>query len=129
MIHQHTIHKDIIFINDLTVNTTIGQEVWEREIKQSIAISTSIITSFANINQNSLLPTNIDHKLIINLINEFCINNTFTLLESLVIGIEQLIVAKYSENILSLQIDAKQLFPTTNVKDIGVSIARTYTNQ
>ncbi len=118
MLHQNIINTDLVFINDLTINTIIGQESWEREIAQPIVVNVSIATNF--------LHTVIEHKLIINLIVDLCHTNTFDTLESLVIQIEQLIISKYSPKITSLEISVKKLFPETNVKEIGVKIARTY---
>ena len=124
--HQNIIHKDTIFINDLTVNTTIGQEPWEIAVKQPIIINISISTNFLNTNNKNMESPTINHQLIINIIIDFCHTNTFNLLECLVTSLEQLIVDQFPKNILALQISAKRQFPTSNVKEIGVNIDRTY---
>ena len=118
MLHQNIINTDLVFINDLTINTIIGQEPWERETAQPLVVNVSIATNFSH--------TVIEHKLIINLIMNLCHTNTFDTLGSLAIHIEQLIISKYSPNITSLEITVKKLFPVTNAKEIGVKIARTY---
>lgn len=111
------LHRNIIFINELRINTTIGKDAWEREIEQPVIINISLTTDWLSI---------IDHQLIINLITDFCKTNTFQLLEDLAIKLEKLILTQYAKNIQSLQISAKTLFPAINTKEIGVTIERTY---
>ncbi len=118
---------DTVFINDLIVNITIGNNAWERAIKQPVTLNLSIITNFLKAAEQDELSLTIDYALIINSIIEFCNNTNFKLLESLVIGIEQLVLTKYQSNIVGLEISAKKLFALTNTKEVGVKIARSYT--
>ena len=118
---------DTVFINDLIVNITIGNNAWERAIKQPVTLNLSIITDFLRAAEQDELSLTIDYSLIVNSIIEFCSSTNFKLLESLVIRIEQLILSKYPYNIIGLEISAKKLFALTDTKEVGVKIARSYT--
>lgn len=119
---------DTVFINDLTVNVTTGQSSWERSVRQPVVLNLVIHTDFIKASQQDDLNLTIDCDLIVNSIIKFCDNTNFKLLESLVIAIEQLLINKYPNNILGLEISAKKLFAITNTKEIGVKIARSYSH-
>ncbi len=121
-------YEDLVFINDLVINTTIGVNDWERKIKQPVVLSLAISTDFSKAVKQDDIALTVDYQLIINHIMDFCHNNSFNLLESLVAAIEQLVISKYPKNIIKLEVSAKKLFVLTNAKEVGVKIARTYTD-
>jgi 7,8-dihydroneopterin aldolase/epimerase/oxygenase len=120
---------DTIFINDLTVNVITGCNSWERTVTQPVILNLAIHTDFLKASQQDDLNLTIDCDLIVNSVIKFCNNTNFKLLESLVIAIEQLLINKYPNNILGLEISAKKLFAITNTKEMGVKIARSYSNK
>lgn len=135
-INQKVIHQDVIFINDLMLKVTLGTTEWEKQVARSVTISVAITTSFPDITgldqvfdkQKYLSDLNcINYQEVINLISDFCINNSFFTLEEMIINLENLIINKYTtENILNIQIEITLPFPSKNLKEIGVRIERAY---
>jgi FolB domain-containing protein len=122
MLHQHNqndlSNKNTIFINDLLVNTIIGVQSWETAIQKKIYLDLTI-----NLNNDDY--NNFNHQELLNLITNFCSLQSSESLQALLNNLEQTITAAYPD-ILSLNINIKQPFPTSDVKTIGVGIARTY---
>lgn len=116
---------DTIFINDLVVHITIGNNDWERVIKQPIILNLCITTNFSTAVAQDDISFTIDYSWVVNSIIDFCNSSNFKLLESLVFGIEKVILSKYT-NILSLEVSAKKAFALLNTKEVGVKIARSY---
>jgi FolB domain-containing protein len=122
MLHHHNqnnlSNQNTIFINDLLVNTIIGTKSWETAIQQKVYIDITISLN----NEN-----NYSHQELINLVTNLCSRQSSESLQSLLKNLEQTIAATYP-NILSLSINIKQPFPTSDVKAIGVGIVRSYHN-
>jgi FolB domain-containing protein len=135
-INQKVIHQDVIFINDLMLKVTLGTTEWEKQVARSVTISVAITTAFPDITgldqvfdkQKYLSDLNcINYQEVINLISDFCINNSFFTLAEMIINLENLIINKYTtENILNIQIEITLPFPSKNLKEIGVRIERAY---
>lgn len=125
-IYANGVIMDTVFVNDLLIHATIGNTEWERAIRQPIILNLSINTDFSLAAQQDDINFTIDYAKLVNSIVDFAKDGRFKLLESLVIGIEQLILNKYKNNILALEITAKKSFMLPNTKEVGVKIARSY---
>lgn len=126
-IYANEVIMDTIFVNDLLLYVTIGSTDWERSIKQSIVLNLCITTDFSLAAKEDDVNLTVDYAELVNSIVNFAKDSHFKLLEALVVGIEQVIITKYN-NILALEVSAKKSFILPNTKEVGVKIARSYTN-
>lgn len=115
-------NQNTTFINDLSVKTTIGIQPWETAAPQTIIISLAISS---NDSQSTTATQTCSHQAIIELLTTCCQQQVNESLETLVANLEQAIIATYPD-IVTLELSIKQPFPATNVKDVGISIARYY---
>ncbi|TKB47175.1 dihydroneopterin aldolase [Thalassotalea mangrovi] len=74
---------DIIFIEGLKVNTTIGYYEWEKQIKQLLVFDVEIASDVRPAAENDELAKTIDYAVVSEFIDSFCQLNPVDLLETL----------------------------------------------
>ncbi|WP_394176875.1 dihydroneopterin aldolase [Thalassotalea litorea] len=74
---------DIIFIEGLKVNTTIGYYEWEKNIKQRLVFDIQLATDIRIAAENDELAKTIDYAEVSELVDRFCQENPVDLLETL----------------------------------------------
>ncbi|TLU67252.1 dihydroneopterin aldolase [Thalassotalea litorea] len=95
---------DIIFIEGLKVNTTIGYYDWEKKIKQLLVFDIKLATDIRHAAKNDELAKTIDYAEVSELVDEFCQKNPVDLLETLGQRLVETLQAKYALSWLQIKI-------------------------
>tara|TARA_Y100000590_G_scaffold459100_1_gene615268 strand:- start:776 stop:1147 length:372 start_codon:yes stop_codon:yes gene_type:complete len=114
--------KDIIYINDLRVETIIGIFGWEKEVPQEVSIDIEINFDCKKASKNDSIQDTLDYKKITKDVIKFVQGSTFKLQESLAEGITQLIKKKYKVDSIKLRVSKPGAL--RHAKDVGVIIHR-----
>ncbi len=114
--------KDIIYINDLRVETIIGIFGWEKEVPQEVSIDIEINFDCKKASKNDSIQDTLDYKKITKDVIKFVQGSTFKLQESLAEGITQLIKKKYKVDSIKLRVSKPGAL--RYAKDVGVIIHR-----
>ncbi len=114
--------KDIIYINDLRVETIIGIFGWEKEVPQEVSIDIEINFDCKKASKNDSIQDTLDYKKITKDVIKFVQGSTFKLQESLAEGITQFIKKKYKVDSIKLRVSKPGAL--RHAKDVGVIIHR-----
>ncbi len=113
---------DIVFIEGLHVQTTIGYYQWEKEIKQLLIFDLQMGTDIRAAADNDELAKTIDYAEISTLIAEFANAKVVDLLETLAEGLAAKLLAEYPIKWLKLKISKPQA--VSEAQAVGVIIER-----
>lgn len=114
--------KDIIYINDLRVQTIIGIFGWEREVRQEVSIDLEISFDCKKAAKTDSIEDTIDYKKITKSIIKFVEESSFQLQESLAEGIAKLVKDQYKSSSIKLRISKPGAL--RHAEDVGVIIHR-----
>ena len=76
-------NQDIIFINDLKIETIIGVNAWERQLKQTISINIELYTDISSAADSDDLTKTVDYQLLHDNLIAIVDNSSFKLIETL----------------------------------------------
>lgn len=113
---------DKVFIEGLTIQTTIGFYAWEKEIKQTLVIDLVMGWDIAKATQNDELGKTLDYATISEEINTFANQNPVDLLETLAERLAQYLLSKFHMPWLKLKIGKPGA--VHNASTVGVEIER-----
>lgn len=115
-------NQDIIFINDLKIETIIGVNAWERELKQTVVIDLELYTDITPAAKSDDLSKTIDYQLLHDNLIEVVGNSKFELIEALAecIANECLQVNKVKQ----VKVTLKKPGAIKQAKNVGISILR-----
>ncbi len=113
---------DIVFIEGLKVNTTIGYYDWEKKIKQLLVFDIQMGTDIRAAAQNDELAKTINYAEISELVDEFANANVVDLLETLAERLAEHIITTYSLSWIRLKISKPTAVAQADA--VGVIIER-----
>lgn len=113
---------DIVFIEGLSIQTTIGFYDWEKKIKQELLIDLSMACNTAIAASNDELAKTLDYAEISTDIDKFANANPVDLLETLAERLASHLMSQYQIPWLRLKIGKPQA--VANAKSVGVIIER-----
>jgi dihydroneopterin aldolase len=113
---------DKVFIEGLTIQTTIGFYQWEKEIKQTLSIDLIMGWDTAKAAQNDELAKTLDYATISQDISDFANENPVDLLETLAERLAQHLLTTY--NIPWLKLKVGKPGAVHNAQNVGVEIER-----
>ena len=113
---------DKVFINGLTIQTTIGFFAWEKEIKQTLNIDLAMAWDIRPAAKNDELDKTLDYAAISTAIEQFANNNAVDLLETLAERMAAFLMAEYAIPWLKLAIHKPNA--VHNAASVGVEIER-----
>jgi len=113
---------DKVFINGLSIQTTIGFYQWEKEIKQTLIIDLVMGWDTAKAAENDELAKTLDYAEISEHIAIFANENPVDLLETLAERLAQHLISHYQIPWLNLKIGKPGAIH--NAKSVGVEIER-----
>ncbi|MBA3775060.1 MAG: dihydroneopterin aldolase [Betaproteobacteria bacterium] len=113
---------DIIFINDLRVQTRIGVYAWERAMSQTIRMDLEIGVPSAKPFHSGDYSDALDYAAIVSRLKAFAHNNTHLLLERFTEATAQLVLAEF--NAPWVKVRVAKLAPLPGVKELGIAIER-----
>jgi dihydroneopterin aldolase len=114
--------QDIIYINDLRVQTIIGIFGWEREVRQEVSIDLEIAFDCKRAAATDAIEDTIDYKKITKDVITFVEGSSFQLQESLAEGIAELV--KLNHSVESLKLRVSKPGALRHADDVGIIIHR-----
>ena len=113
---------DKVFIQGLTIQTTIGFYAWEKEIKQTLVIDAEMTWDTALAAVNDELEKTLDYAAISQEIETFANNNPVDLLETLAERMAQHLMTQYGIPYIKLKVAKPNA--VHNAFTVGVEIER-----
>jgi 7,8-dihydroneopterin aldolase/epimerase/oxygenase len=113
---------DKVFINGLTIQTTIGFFAWEKQIKQSLVIDLVMGWDIKPAAKNDELAKTLDYAEIAVVIEKFANDNPVDLLETLAERLADFLMTHYHTPWLKLTIHKPNA--VHNANSVGVAIER-----
>jgi dihydroneopterin aldolase len=113
---------DIIFLNDLRVDTVIGIYDWERRIKQTVIFDFEMGTDIRKAAASDRIEDTLNYKAVAKRVIEFAGNSEFQLVETLAERVAQLILDEFGVPWLRLKLN--KLGAVRYARDVGIIIER-----
>jgi dihydroneopterin aldolase len=113
---------DIIFLNEVKVQTKLGVPSWERMIAQNIVLDIEIAMPNSSSCQTDLIDDTIDYGMVVAKIRERLTTKSFQLVEALAEDLCQMIMADFGTPWVKIKVAKPGILP--GVKALGVIIER-----
>jgi len=113
---------DIIYVNGLKCPCTIGVWEWEKAIKQTLTFDIELATDTSKAAENDDLEDALDYQAVTQRIQQFCNDNSFQLIETLVEKLASLIIEEFKTPWVRIKLDKGQA--VKGLKNVGVIIER-----
>jgi 7,8-dihydroneopterin aldolase/epimerase/oxygenase len=113
---------DIIFLNDLTIETIIGIYDWERKEKQSIILDLDMGADIAAAARTDAIDDTLNYKAVAKRLIEFVGDSDFQLVETLAERVAQIVLTEFSVPWVRVRVNKKGAVRYAG--DVGVVIER-----
>ncbi len=113
---------DIVFIEDLTVETVIGIYDWERKIRQKVVFNLEMGTDIRQAAKTDTIDNTLDYKAVAKRIIQFVEASEFQLVETLAERVAEIIQTEFSVPWLKLKLSKPGA--VRGSKAVGVMIER-----
>lgn len=114
---------DIIFLEQVIVETTLGVPDWERLKPQKIVIDIEIRCDLSTSCKTDAIDDTIDYGIVVNRIRETLTKNSFKLVEALAEHVCQLVLSEFNADHVKIKVAKPAILP--GLKALGVIIERT----
>jgi len=113
---------DIIFLNDLRVDTVIGIYDWERRVKQTVIFDFEMGADIRKAAASDRIEDTLNYKAVAKRVIEFVGNSEFQLVETLAERVAQLILDEFAVPWLRLKLN--KVGAVRYARDVGIIIER-----
>jgi len=113
---------DIIFLNEVKVETKLGVPDWERLTPQTIILDIEIAMPHSNSCQTDEIEDTIDYGLVVARIRQILAERNFKLVEALAEHICQIVLNEFSAPWVKIRVAKPSVLP--GLKALGVVIER-----
>ena len=113
---------DIIYLNDLKIETIIGIFDWERCVKQTISLDIEMATDIRRAAQTDAIEDTLDYKAVSKRLIDFIAASEFQLVETLAERSAQLLLEEFGISWVKLRINKTGAI--RGARDVGVLIER-----
>lgn len=113
---------DIIFLNEVKVQTKLGVPEWERMVEQTIILDIEIGYDLSKACKSDDVNDTIDYGAVVNRIRETLKENSFQLVEALAEHICQLILREFNALNVKVKVAKPAILP--GLKALGIVIER-----
>lgn len=113
---------DIIFLQEVKVETRLGVPEWERMLPQTIILDIELAMPHSRSCQSDAIDDTIDYGKIVARIRQTLTENSFKLVEALAEHICQLILTEFGTPWVKIKVGKPGILP--GVKQLGVVIER-----
>lgn len=113
---------DIIYLNDLKIETVIGIYDWEREIKQIVTLDLEMAADIAKAAKTDSIEDTLNYKAVAKRLLEFVGSSEFQLVETLAEEVTQIIRNEFNVPWVKLKVNKKGA--VRYATDVGVIIER-----
>ena len=113
---------DIIFLEQVKVQTKLGVPEWERMMPQTIILDIEIGYDLTNACQSDTITDTIDYGAVVRRIRETLTENSFKLVEALAEHLCQLVLKEFSALSVKIKVAKPGILP--GLKALGVIVER-----
>jgi len=113
---------DIIYLNDLRIETIIGIFDWERKIKQTISFDIEMATDIRQAAASDHIDDTLDYKAVSKRLIDFVEKSEFQLVETLAERITEIIINEFNVPWVKLRLNKQGAI--RGARDVGVLIER-----
>ena len=113
---------DIIYINDLRIETIIGIYGWERKTRQTVVLDIEMGTDIRKASTTENVEDTINYKLVAERLFDFVGGSEFELVETLAEQISDILLNEFNVPWLRLKLNKQGALK--GVRDVGVIIER-----
>ena len=120
--HAKRSSMDIVYINDLKVDTVIGIFDWERRIRQTVSLDLEMAADIRKGAASDHIDDALDYKAIGKRVIAFIEGSEFQLVETLAENVAQLVIGEFNVPWLKLRLSKPGALRGS--RDVGVIIER-----
>ena len=113
---------DIVYIRDLKIETVIGVNDWEREVRQTVSLDLEMATDIRRAADSDDLADTIDYKGVAKRLIAFVEGTEFLLVETMAERVSDIIREEFGVTWLRLRVSKPGA--VTGATDVGVVIER-----
>lgn len=113
---------DIIYLNDLRIDTIIGIFDWERRVKQTVSLDLQMATDIRKAAASDAIEDTLDYKAVAKRIIAFVEASEFQLVETLAEKITEIVRKEFDVPWVRLQVNKQGA--VRGARDVGVIIER-----
>jgi dihydroneopterin aldolase len=113
---------DIIFLNDLRVDTVIGIWDWERKIRQTVAIDLEMSADISKAAASDSVDDTLNYKLVAKRLQQFVGDSSFQLVETLAEKIAEVVLGEF--DVAWVRVKVNKPGAIRGARDVGVVIER-----
>ena len=113
---------DIIYLNDLRIDTVIGIFDWERRVKQTISLNIEMATDIRKAAASDTIEDTLDYKSVAKRIITFVEESEYQLVETLAERICEIILTEF--NVPRVKLRLNKQGAVRGARDVGVLIER-----
>ncbi len=113
---------DIIYLNDLRIDTIIGIYDWERQTKQTVILDIQMATDIRKAAASDNIEDTINYKAVAKRLFSFVGESEFELVETLAERIAEILLEEFKIPWIRLQLNKQGAL--RGVRDVGIIIER-----
>ena len=113
---------DIIFLNDLRVDTVIGIYDWERRVKQTVVFDLDMAADIRKAAASDAIDDTLDYKAVAKRLIDFVGSSEFQLVETLAERCAGIVLSEFNVPWLRLRVNKQGA--VRGARDVGVIIER-----
>ena len=113
---------DIVYIRNLTIDTIIGINDWEREVRQTVSLDLEMATDIRRAADSDDIADTIDYKRVAKRLIAFVEGTEFLLVETMAERVSDIIREEFGVTWLRLRVSKPGA--VTGATDVGVVIER-----
>ncbi len=113
---------DIIYLNDLRIDTVIGVYEWERRMRQTIIFDIEMATDIKKAANSDNIDDTLDYKSVAKRLFSYVGESEFELVEALAESVAEIILTEFNVPWVRLRLNKKGA--VQGVRDVGVIIER-----
>jgi dihydroneopterin aldolase len=113
---------DIIYLNELKIETIIGIYNWERQIKQTVVLNLEMATNIRQAATTDRIEDTLNYKAVAKRLIEFVSHSDFQLIETLAESIAEIVMTEFSVPWIRVQLNKPGAI--RGAREVGVIIER-----
>ncbi len=113
---------DIVYIRDLKIETVIGVNDWEREVRQTVSLDLEMATDVQVAADTDDIADTIDYKAVAKRLIDFVEGADFQLVESIAERVSDIVLKEFGVSWVRLRVSKPGA--VTGARDVGVVIER-----
>lgn len=113
---------DVVYIRDLKIETIIGINDWEREVRQTVSLDIEMATDISGAADSDDIADTVDYKAVAKRLIAFVEGTEFLLVEKMAEQVSDLIREEFGVKWLRLRVSKPGAI--TGATDVGVVIER-----